>query len=94
MGIQSTGNVFFDLGFSPAESQTLLIKSPLMHNIKRFNEENQWSLTEATNMMAVSTTGLRNRVPGKINQVTLEELVEILVQAGLTVTVSVTGMNF
>ncbi len=31
MGIQSTGNVFFDLGFSPAESQTLLIKSPLMH---------------------------------------------------------------
>ncbi len=28
MGIQSTGNVFFDLGFSPAESPTLLIKSP------------------------------------------------------------------
>ncbi len=89
MGIQSTGNVFFDLGFSPAESQTLLIKSQLMHTIKRFIEEKQLSLTEAAKMMAVSKTSLRNIVQGKINQVTLEDLVEILVQAGLKVKVSV-----
>ncbi len=94
MGIQSTGHVFFDLGFSPAESPTLLIKSPLMHTIKRFIEEKQLSLTEAAKMMAVSKTSLRNTVQGKINQVTLEDLVEILVQAGLNVKVSVTGMKF
>lgn len=91
MGIQSTGNVFLDLGFSPAESQTLLIKSQLMHTIKRFMEEKQLSLTDAAKLMAVSKTGLRNIVQGKINQVTLEELIGILVQAGLEVKVLVTG---
>ncbi len=93
MGIQSTGNVFLDLGFSPAESQTLLIKSQLMHTIKRFLEDKQLSLPEAAKLMAVSKTGLRYIVQGKINQVTLEELIGILVQAGLNVKVSVTGLN-
>jgi predicted XRE-type DNA-binding protein len=93
MGIQSTGNVFLDLGFSPAESQTLLIKSQLMHTIKRFIEDQQLSLPEAAKLMAVSKTGLRHIVQGKINQVTLEELIGILVQAGLNVKVSVTGLN-
>jgi len=64
-----------------------------MHTIKHFIEEKPLSFTEAANLMAVSKTSLRNIVQGKINQVTLEELVEILVQVGLKVKVSVTGMN-
>ena len=45
--IKSSGNVFVELGFEPAEAQVLALRADLMVRLRRLIEERSWTQVEA-----------------------------------------------
>lgn len=82
---KGSGNVFADLGFSPAASRNLQIRSEMMTALRRFIEKEGLTQTEAAKRMKVSQPRISDLVCGKVSRFSLDMLVNMLRDAGLEV---------
>ncbi len=82
---KGSGNVFADLGFSPAESRNLRIRSELMSALRTFIETEDLTQAEAAKLLKVSQPRISDLTRGKISRFSLDTLVNILTDAGLEV---------
>ena len=82
------GNVFSDLGFAPGEARNLLLRSKLMVVAKRFIEARGLTQTEAAGVMGTSQPRISELVRGKIDQFTIDSLVNMLATAGVEVDIA------
>ena len=80
---KSTGNVFADLGFSPAEARNLRMRSQLMTAIRKFIENERLTQAEAARRLNVSQPRVSDLIRGKIGRFSLDSLVNLLAAAGL-----------
>jgi predicted XRE-type DNA-binding protein len=81
------GNIFEDIGFPPDEARNLQIRSTLMLTAKRFIEERGLTQNEAARLMDVSQPRISDLVRGRINQFTIDSLINMLTNAGVPVEV-------
>ncbi len=87
--IESSGNVFTDLGFSPEQSAKLVIKSYLMMQIESFIKKKELTQDQASELMGVSRPRISDVMRGKIDKFTIDALVDMLTRAGLHIAVTV-----
>ncbi len=83
------GNVFADLGFSGEEAENLKIRSTLMIQIRTIIERDQLRQVDAAALFGVSQPRISDLVRGKIDEFTIDSLVNMLAHAGHQVTVTV-----
>ena len=86
---ESSGEVFRDLGFSPAEARNLRIRSELMTALRKFIEKEGLTQAEAAKRLKVSQPRISDLTRGKISRFSLDTLVKILTDAGIDVAVKI-----
>jgi predicted XRE-type DNA-binding protein len=83
------GNVFADLGFPGEEAENLKIRSTLMIQIRKIIERDQLRQVDAAERFGVSQPRISDLVRGKIDEFTIDSLVNMLAHAGFHVEVTV-----
>ncbi len=85
------GNVFEDIGFPPGEARNLKIRSMLMLTAERFIEERSLTQADAAALMGVSQPRISDLVRGRVEQFTIDSLINMLTSAGVPVEVRAAG---
>jgi predicted XRE-type DNA-binding protein len=78
-------DVFADLGFSPAESRNLPLRSQMMTALGKFIEKEGLTQADAAKRLKVSQPRISDLTRGKISRFSLDTLVNMLSDAGLEV---------
>ena len=86
---RSSGNVYRDLGFSPAEAESLRIRSELMVRVRKVIEDEDLTQAAAARLFAVSQPRVSDLVRGRIELFSIDTLVNMLAKAGLRATVTI-----
>jgi len=83
--IESSGNVFEDLGFSKKESENLRIRSELMISIRKRIEELGLTQEEAARRMRVSQPRVSDLFRGKINRFSTDALINMATSLNISI---------
>ena len=83
----SSGNVFRDIGFPPAEAAHLLIRSDLMIAIRSLIAERGFTQARAARLFRVTQPRVSDLVRGRVELFTIDSLVQMLARAGVGVSV-------
>lgn len=62
---RSSGNVFIDLGFDPAEAAVLQMRSNLMSDLRLYIEKHKLTQVEAAKRLGISQSRVSDLVRGK-----------------------------
>jgi predicted XRE-type DNA-binding protein len=84
---RSSGNVFADLGFPPAEAAHLLIRSDLMLQLSDLIAERGLTQRAAAKVLGVTQPRISDLVRGRVELFSIDTLVEMLTRLGVDVTV-------
>jgi predicted XRE-type DNA-binding protein len=82
-------NIFLDLGFPPEEAENLRIRSDLMIQIIRMIRGGGLKQKKAAELFGVSQPRISELMRGRINEFTIDSLVNMLAHAGVTVELTV-----
>lgn len=82
------GNVFADLGFGPDEAENLLVRSDLMTEILRIMRDHGLKQKQAAVLFGVSQPRISDLKRGKIDEFTIDSLVNMLGHAGIRIDVT------
>jgi predicted XRE-type DNA-binding protein len=85
------GNIYEDLGFPPGEARNLRIRSMLMMTAEQFIAERGLTQARAAELMGVSQPRISDLVRGRIDQFTIDSLINMLTNAGVPVEVRAAG---
>src|SRR6267154_1880687 len=88
---KGSGDVFADLGFTPAESRNLHLRSQMMTALRKFIEKEGLTQADAAKRLKVSQPRVSDLTRGKISRFSLDTLVNMLVDAGLEVELRIKG---
>ena len=80
--IESSGNVFVDLGFSPEEATILAMRAELMARIRETIMEKGWTQAEAAGQLGIGQSRVSDLVRGKRDKFSLDMLVTLATRAG------------
>ena len=86
---ESSGNVFADLGFSPAATADLTVKSTLIITIGDTIKERQLTQQEAAKLCGTDQPTLSKVLRGRMESVTIDKLAAWLNALGRTVEIHV-----
>jgi predicted XRE-type DNA-binding protein len=82
---KGSGNVFADLGFAPNEAQNLLLRSQTMMAVTRWYEASGLTQAQAAKALGITQPRLNQVLKGKINEFSLDALVNVATNAGMRV---------
>ena len=78
-----SGNVYLDVGFPPAEDESLLMRTQLTHALGTLIKERKLTQTQAGRLLGVSQPRVSDVTRGRIERFTIDALVEMLARAGV-----------
>ena len=81
--IKSSGNIFQDLGFEPAEAAVLQMRANLMSDLRLYIEKNQLTQTVAAKRLGIAQSRVSDLVRGKWEKFSLEMLIALATKAGM-----------
>jgi len=84
---KSTGNVFVDLGFDPAEAAVLQLRANLMSDLRLYIEKQKLTQSEAAKRLGIAQSRVSDLVRGKWEKFSLEMLITLEARLGRTVRV-------
>ena len=87
--INSSGNVFLDLGYQADEAAILQMRADLMADLRKFIEERRLTQVKAANMLGVSQSRVSDLIRGKWERFSLEMLITLATRAGMRVSIKV-----
>ncbi len=87
--VESSGNVFADLGFSAEESALLAMRAELMGRLRETIVERGWTQMEAARQLGIGQSRVSDLVRGKWDKFSLDMLVTLAERAGRHVTLTV-----
>jgi predicted XRE-type DNA-binding protein len=87
--IQGSGNIFEDLGFDPQEASNLRIRAQLMLNLKKLIQSNHWTVGQAAERLNETEFAIEGLMNGAIEQFSVDQLLAILMRAGMEVNIEV-----
>jgi predicted XRE-type DNA-binding protein len=79
---ESTGNVFADLGFEPAEASILQLRAELMCDLRTYVAASGMTNEEAAQKFGISPSRLEDLIRGRWEKFSLESLVALEARAG------------
>lgn len=79
------GNVFADLGFDPEEAENLRVRSRLMIQVEKIIHERGLKQKQAAVLFGVSQPRISELKRGKIDEFTIDSLVNMLGRAGIRI---------
>lgn len=82
---RSSGNVFKDLGFEREEAENLRVRAELMSEIEKYIRRKGMTQAEAAKRLGVTQPRISDLMRGKIDVFSVDALVAMLGQIGLTV---------
>ncbi len=85
---KSSGNVFLDLGFEPAEATVLEMRANLMSDLRTYIEEKKLTQAEAAKRLGIAQSRVSDLVRGKWEKFSLEMLITLEARLGRTVRVA------
>ncbi len=85
---KSSGNVFADLGFDAAQASNLKMRSELMIAIERWFASSGLTQAKAAKLTGISQPRLNLVLKGKVNELSIDALVNIASAAGLQLKLS------
>jgi len=83
--IESSGNVFLDLGFPPEEAAILAMRADLMARLRLLIEERGWTQAEAAEQLRIGQSRVSDLVRGKWDKFSLDMLITLATRAGLKI---------
>ena len=84
--IESTGNVFADLGFEPGEAAILHMRAKLMSDLRMRIESSGMTQMEAAQKLGIAQSRVSDLVRGKWEKFSLEMLITLEARMGRQVT--------
>lgn len=79
---ESSGNVFLDLGFDPAEAAILQMRAKLMNDLRDFIRSNGMTQMEAAQRLGIAQSRVSDLMRGKWDKFSLEMLISLEARAG------------
>ncbi|PSB13796.1 XRE family transcriptional regulator [filamentous cyanobacterium Phorm 46] len=86
---QATDNIFLDLGFSAEEADNLLIRSQLMLALLHQIKHHRWTIDQTAQHLKQSNDQIKALTQGKIGQFSVDTLIAMLNQVGMTVKIEI-----
>lgn len=80
---KSSGNVFTDLGFPPAEASILAIRSDLIAQLRLLIERKQWTQGQAAEHLGITQSRVSDLIRGKWDKFSVDMLLVFAARAGL-----------
>ena len=90
---EGSGDVYVDLGFSPAEARNLRLRGEMMTALRKFIEQKGLTQGEAAKQLKVSQPRISDLTRGKISRFSMDTLVNMLTDAGLEVDFRIKGLS-
>ncbi len=84
--VNSSGNVFIDLGYSPDEAAILQMRADLMADLRKFIKAKRLTQAKAAEILDVSQSRISDLIRGKWERFSLEMLITLATRAGMRVT--------
>jgi predicted XRE-type DNA-binding protein len=84
--VQSSGNVFIDLGYSPDEAAILQMRADLMADLRKFIKAKRLTQAKAAETLGISQSRVSDLTRGKWERFSLEMLITLATKAGMHVT--------
>jgi predicted XRE-type DNA-binding protein len=84
--VDSTGNVFIDLGYSPDEAAVLQMRADLMADLRKFIKAKKLTQARAAQSLGISQSRVSDLIRGKWERFSLEMLITLATRAGMHVT--------
>ena len=88
---RSSGNVFEDVGFPPAEAAHMLIRADLMHLLTNVIAKRGLTQKQAAKALGVTQPRISDLVRGRMQLFSIDMLVEMLAHLGVAVTLTAKG---
>lgn len=83
--VRGSANIFADLGFDAEESQNLLLRSQTMVAVSRWFQSSELTQASAAKVIGITQPRLNQLLKGKINEFSLDALVNMATRAGMRV---------
>ncbi len=84
--IDSSGNVFIDLGYSPDEAAILQMRADLMADLRKFIQTRNLTQAKAAKILGITQSRVSDLIRGKWEKFSLEMLITLATKAGMRVT--------
>jgi predicted XRE-type DNA-binding protein len=84
--VNSSGNVFIDLGYSPDEAAILQMRADLMADLRKFIKAKRPTQAKAAEILGVSQSRISDLTRGKWERFSLEMLIALATRAGMHIT--------
>lgn len=85
--VDSSGNTFVDLGFSPEEAAILQMRADLMAKLRKIIKNRRLTQVRAAKLLGISQSRVSDLVRGKWERFSLEMLITLATRAGIRVTI-------
>jgi predicted XRE-type DNA-binding protein len=82
---KASANIFSDLGFAPEEAANLLLRSTFMIRLSRIVESKSLTQSQAAKLFGVTQPRVNLLLKGKIEEFSLDALVNMLARAGVEI---------
>ena len=86
---KSSGNVFLDLGFDPAEATVLQMRAKLMSDLRLYIEKHALTQAEAAKRLGIAQSRVSDLLRGKWDKFSLDILIMLAARAGRKVELAV-----
>jgi predicted XRE-type DNA-binding protein len=83
--LDSSGNVFIDLGFPPDEAAVLQMRADLIAELRKVIKTRKLTQAKAAKILKVSQSRVSDLMTGKWEKFSLEMLITLATRAGLHV---------
>jgi predicted XRE-type DNA-binding protein len=83
--VNSSGNVFVDLGYSPDEAAILQMRADLMADLRKWIKAKRLTQAKAALILGISQSRVSDLTRGKWERFSLEMLIALATRAGMRI---------
>ncbi|MDY7012951.1 MAG: helix-turn-helix transcriptional regulator [Cyanobacteriota bacterium] len=87
--VQSSENIFEDLGFALEEAANLKVRADLMLDLKKYINDREWTQEKAADFFGEAQSQISQLMNGEIERFSIDQLINMLAKAGMKVKVEV-----
>lgn len=87
--VQSSENIFEDLGFAPEEAANLKVRSDLMLDLRKYINARGWTQEKAADFFGETQPRISHLINGEIESFSIDRLINMLAKAGMKVKIEV-----
>jgi len=80
---ESSGNVFVDLGFDPAEAEVMKLRAEVMIRTAQQLKSQGWTQAEAARHLGITQPRVSRLIKGKVEDFSLDMLLTLATRSGL-----------